>query len=463
MYTTASSPKILNASAYSPRKRMAASTVVILTGAVISTVFVHLTSSVIETFSTAAIIMGCALVLAMMMEARSGLRNMIRIDVFMFAVLYLLTFLEFLFPQPGIEWRLNLEAAQLATYAVILGFSGIAIGRHAFKARPMTAFNDLRVSPSATMLMIFGSFFFGYLYIFLSVGFDIGEAIYQMSRPRFSQPWVRGRFGSLSTLLNELGLLKYLLPPLIASVFAQSKHYSLLQKLLVCPILALVMFESFAEGTRNVFLAHIATFSATYAITHPRFNMTRAIAFFAPMAALVVVSVLFMTEFRTVGLKNFDFGEQEQTAVFVDLNIVNIAELTEVFPEKYDYLGLEIPIATAVRPIPRALWPGKPEGLSITIEDALGARGLTLSTTFIGEFWMAGGLLAIGFGSLLLGGIASFWNRVGANATTNLGFVLYASGFFSAGICMRSFLSVAPTILPIIALFAYIKIMKSKV
>ena len=442
---------------------MAVSTVIILFGVVISAAFVSLTTGVMETFTTAAIVMGIALALGMIVEARSGLRHMIRIDVFMLAVFYLLTFLEFLFPQPDLEGRLRLEAAKTATYAVLLGYAGLAIGRHAFKARPMTTFNRLRVSPSATLIMIFLSFFFGYLYIFLSVGFDLFEAIHQMTRPRFSQPWIRGRFGTFSTLLNELGLLKYLLPPLIASVFAQSKNYTFLQILVVCPILAFVAFEAFADGTRNVFLAHIATFSATYAITHPRFTMTRAIALFAPMGVLIVVAIMFMAEFRSVGLQNFDFAEQESGPVFVDLNIANIAEITEVFPEKFDYLGAEIPIVAAVRPIPRALWPGKPEGLSVTVEEALAVETLTLSTTFVGEFWMAGGMIAIGFGSLLLGALASFWNRVGARATTNLGFVLYASGFFSAGICMRSFLAIAPTILPMIALYVYIKVMRSNV
>lgn len=463
MYATAPVYSRLNDAESSSRKRIATSTVVILIGALISFVFAYLSTSVIETFRSAAIIFGFSLALAMIIEAYSGLRQMIRVDIFMILVLYLLTFLEFLFPQPEIEWRLRLEAAKLATYAVLLGFSGIVIGRHAFKARSMTSLGKLRVSPNVTMLMIFASFFFGYLYIFLAVNFDIVEALYQMSRPRFSQPWVRGRIGSLSTLLNELGLLKYLLPPLIASVFAQAKHFSFLQKLLVLPILAFVFYEAFAEGTRNVFLAHVATFSVTYAITHPRFNLMRAIAFFVPVGALVVVSILYMTAFRTVGLQNFDFAAQEQATVFVDLNIVNLSELTEVFPERYDYLGTEIPIVAAVRPVPRALWPGKPEGLSVSIEEALGAQGLTLSTTFVGEFWMAGGFIAIGFGSFLLGIVASFWNRVGANATSNLGFVLYASGFFSAGICMRSFLSVAPTILPIIALFVFLKIAKSRV
>ena len=59
---------------------------------------------------------------------------------------------------------------------------------------------------------------------------------------------------------------------------------------------------------------------------------------------------------------------------FVDYNIVNVSQLTEVFPASFEYLGLEIPLNALIRPIPRVLWPGKPEGLSVTIETALGSE-----------------------------------------------------------------------------------------
>ena len=42
-------------------------------------------------------------------------------------------------------------------------------------------------------------------------------------------------------------------------------------------------------------------------------------------------------------------------------------------------------------------------------------------------------------------------------ATSNMGIFLYASGFFAAGTLMRSFLSVAPTMLPALALLIYLK------
>jgi hypothetical protein len=86
---------------------------------------------------------------------------------------------------------------------------------------------------------------------------------------------------------------------------------------------------------------------------------------------------------------------------------------------------------------------------------------MTLSATFVGELYMAGGLVAVALFALFLGWAAARWNRLGARANTNAMLILYASGFFAAGLCMRSFLSVAPAILPTIALAVMVK-MRSK-
>ena len=87
--------------------------------------------------------------------------------------------------------------------------------------------------------------------------------------------------------------------------------------------------------------------------------------------------------------------EPPQTAertLFVDYNLYAICKLVEVFPHKKPYLGLEIPYQALIRPIPRAIWKGKPEGLSTSIEDALGVEGLTISASFVGEAYMSGGM-----------------------------------------------------------------------
>ncbi len=439
------------------------STVVILAGVLVAGMAFLFADTVEEVFRYPAPFLGTALALAFLVEARAGLRNLIRTDLFMLAVLYLLTFFEFLFPQPPIAQPVSMEAAETAVLATLLGFAGLVLGRHAFPAtRPLPSVIALRVSPRTTMLLLLGSALLGYLHMLVAVNFNVLEMIDQWSRPRFTQPWARGRLGGLSTLLNEFALLIYLIPPLAASIFAQRQRFTMLQKAVAAALLLLVFYEGFAGGTRNVFLTHIITFTAAYALMLPQLRLLRVARVAVPLLALAWFAIYYLPEIRTVGLSNFQLETARTDALFVDMNLVNVALLSEVFPARVGYLGFEIPFNAAIRPIPRAFWPGKPEGLSVGIEDAIGVRGMTLSATFVGELWMAGGYLAILLGALAFGALAARWNRVGASADTNLKLILFAAGFFPAGICMRSFMSVAPTLLPLLALWLFLRLNRKR-
>ena len=85
-------------------------------------------------------------------------------------------------------------------------------------------------------------------------------------------------------------------------------------------------------------------------------------------------------------------------------------------------------------------------------------RGLTISCTFVGEAYMAGGLLAVVLISLFFGALAERWNRVGSNSNLRYAQLLYVSGFLCAVIAMRSMLSMVPFMLPTIALWLYGKL-----
>lgn len=415
-----------------------------------------------QAFKFPAPVVATGLGLAVWIESRAGLRNLIRVDLFMLTVLFLLTFFEFLLPQGTVTHRVSLASAQTAVQATLLGFAGITIGRHAFPAtRALPERMEFRASPRATMTLLIGSALLGYLYMLLAVRFDIFEMFYQMTRPRFSQPWTRGRYGSLSTLLNEFALLKYLIPPLAASVLVQARRFRTWQSALAVAVLGLVFFESFAGGTRNVFLIHLITFSASFALLMPKLTLTRLSLIFGPILAIAYFAIYYLPEIRTVGLQNFDIETSRTDTLFVDMNLLNIADLSSVFPDYAPYLGLEIPYVAAIRPIPRALWPGKPEGLSLSIEEALGARNLTLSATFVGEFWMAGGYAAILMAGLTFGALATFWNRKAARAQNSMDMIFFAIGLFPAGLGMRSFLSVFPALLPPLALALYFRLRKS--
>src|SRR5262249_30054293 len=129
-------------------------------------------------------------------------------------------------------------------------------------------------------------------------------------------------------------------------------------------------------------------------MTKPGITRGRILIQGSLLMIFLVIATILMLEFRSVGFKGFEFSESRYDTIFVDRSLVMISQLTEVFPSPNEFLGLEIPYNALIRPIPRVLWPDKPEGLSTGIEAALGAgSGYTIACTFVGEAFMAGGLL----------------------------------------------------------------------
>jgi oligosaccharide repeat unit polymerase len=410
------------------------------------------------TYVMAAGIMGPVLAVALAIEARSGFRALLRTDVLMLVALYGLTLLEFLFPQPVFSQVISPEAAVSGTQAVLLGFAGIAVGRHFVPSRWTGQVGGAApgMSPRTVFAVFLGSFILGYLYIFQSVNFNPLEVLRQMTLPRFYQDWGRARLGDWTSLVTELGLLIYLLPPIAGLVFARREEYKIGQKVVVFLVLALTLFYGFSGGTRSTFITYSLTFMASYLLFKRNVTTRQLIGYGAMFILVTGIAVYFMLEFRTVGLANYSLTEREHSeTLFVDNNILTISGLTDVFPDKAAFLGFEIPYNALIRPIPRAFWRDKPEGLSLGIEDALGAEGLTLAATFIGESYMSAGFLGVVAASVLLGAIAGWWNRMGHDLDSEFKMLLYVSGFFAAALSMRSILQVVPAVLPTLALWTY--------
>src|SRR6516225_5169876 len=107
----------------------AMSTLALLCGLAVTCLSLTSTHAV-GVFAPAAIGVGLSLSLATGIEARAGVRSLIRVDILALWVLYGLTLLEFLFPQSDVDAVVSPEAATSGTYAVLLGFAGLALGRH---------------------------------------------------------------------------------------------------------------------------------------------------------------------------------------------------------------------------------------------------------------------------------------------------------------------------------------------
>jgi hypothetical protein len=198
----------------------------------------------------------------------------------------------------------------------------------------------------------------------------------------------------------------------------------------------------------------------SYLLTLPRNNFRNTIIPILLAGFIAVYGSYHMLEFRTMGLRNYinnrvyASGETSETLA-IDYNLSSIAPLINAMPSNYPFLGLEVLYVAAIKPIPRALFPAKPEGLSVSIEEIMGAKGWTVAATYLGESYMMGGWLGALVMSLFFGALAAWWNRMAMREQSDYALVVYALGFFAAGITMRSMFWLTTAILPVIALIVF--------
>ncbi len=404
---------------------------------------------------------GLSLAASLLVDYRRNIRNLVRADIMALASLYFLTLSEFLEPRMEAESMMGSLDLQPALFACLLGFAALAIGRHFSPGLPPSLARLASLEPRQGVQLGLFTFCFvvGFLNMLVAVDFNVAEMIRDFMGPRFSQPWGRGRFGDWKALLGEFGMILYLVPPIAGVLLAERRKYGKLQVLYVAAAFAFTLFYGFTSGTRNIFATYLATFLVAYAFAAGRRRRHEIIVIAAITSVLMIYATIEILEFREIGFAEYLAGKKEaqepnnRARFFVDNDLYVIAALMRVFPEKHDYLGFEIPYLALIRPIPRAMWPGKPEGMSLSIEQALGTgEDYTLAATFIGEAYMSGGLFGVILCGAIYGVIMAWWNRLGSERNSSFGYLIYASGFFAAVMSMRSLLIFTTTILPTIAL-----------
>lgn len=409
-----------------------------------------------------AVGMGITLLMSFAFEARGGLKNLVRADLLGMLALYYLTLYEFLFPQPYFDVNMrDIQATYLALWAVLVGFSGLFVGRHLLpKGRqPFERIMTGPIHPGWLVAIFWSSFFLGFLHMLIAVDWDLARLIDEMTKVRFDRLWARKKFGDWKALRNELSLLLYLIPPIAGLMLTRRDRYSAASILFALMGFGFVLFYGFTDGTRTVFGAYLVTFMIAFTFASPAARRREVIVVCAACAAAMALSTQAMLEMRTLGFKRWWNGEKTwvvnryNSSVFVDDNLLAIAKITQYFPVRNHgrYLGFEIPYLALIRPIPRAIWPGKPEGLSKTIEEAFGATQMTVAATFVGEAYMSAGLFGVALEALVLGLMAAWWNRLASPRNSELGILVYSSGFFAVTITMRSTFALTTALLPCLA------------
>ena len=340
--------------------------------------------------------------------------------------------------------------------ACLLAFGALAVGRHlpGIQERPWS-FANTQTSPSTLLLLFWMSFSMGFLYMLLAVNFNVVELVHYFLEPRFTQPWSRGKYGDWKALLTEIGAVIYLVPPIAGIVVGRVSVYSKGARGAVLLATIFTMFYGFTSGTRNLSAVFAITFAIGYFFSQGRVLSARVRIVAGLSVLLLAVSAYYGVQFRNIGLGQYLSGVRDEGAeapsLFIDNNLYVISLLTHIFPAEHEFLGMAVPLWMVERPIPRALWEGKPDGSGVTAETYLGDVGATVASTFIGESFMAAGFTGVAIAGICLGALARWWTARAYTLHSDFGVLIYSSGFFAVVMTMRSLYQLPVAMLPTVA------------
>lgn len=403
---------------------------------------------------------GLSILVSVAWDLQRGVQNIVRADLLAIVALYFLTLCEFLVPQPEFNTLAEMDTTRRAVVACLLGMGGLFVGRHIVTGGQRSLADLLaRPVPTRWIIVVFvACLFLGHLQMLVAVDFNIFEMIDAMMGPRFSQPWGRGRLGDWKALLFELSMLLYLIPSIAGVVFARRHLFSKSQLLLVAVGFGFELFYGFSSGTRNVFISFVVAFLVGYAFALQRGRRKEMLTVLTASVTVSLIATVWMLNFRQQGLKAWLEGARihsdvHEKLLHVDMNLFVIGELVRVFPREHGYLGWEVPYLALIRPIPRALWPNKPTGMSATLESAAGAdeESWTVAASFIGEAYIAGGMTVVLITGMFFGFLCSWWSQLASPKNSEIGVLIYASGFVAVAISMRSLFVFTTALLPTIA------------
>ncbi len=452
--------------AENPHRKML-STFIICAGCLLTGLTLPDTPAEIDTYRYGAYAIAAVLALAFFIESAGNMRSLIRVDVVALFGLYFLTFAEFLHPHVRILFQQYTGAAVFACQLVLIGTAALAIGRHF----PMPIKMGLggkglpELSPRSMFLLFLVMFFLGFLWVLISVRFNLFKIATSLLAERFERPWQRTSLGGWSSFLTELNLLLYPAAAFGGYIFARAKDFSLRKRAVVAVLLVVMLVFDTAEGARNVVLIRAGLFVACYFLSNREAKSIRIIAITAVSCGLLWILSGYMLEFRGMGLNNyFNSGAQRmavelsasnaESSFMLDNNLVSIARVTQVYPTLYPFPGSEIVVQILTKWVPRALWAGKPIALTNSVEYTLGAGdNYTIAVTYVGEAYLIAGVPTVILVSFILGSLSAAWTKVGLAARTNLEMIYYATGFFAAMLGMRSVMFITIAIVPTVAFY----------
>ncbi|MDP2318328.1 MAG: oligosaccharide repeat unit polymerase [Acidobacteriota bacterium] len=246
-----------------------------------------------------------------------------------------------------------------------------------------------------------------YLY---AVNFDIPALFSYLGQSRWSAPWARGQLGGWDAFRDQAPYFGYVLPSLTALLIARRGLFTFQSAVaLVCTGIMLTFLSQ--GGGRRLVAVTVGAGLMVWVQANPNKRFKNVVVL-AVGAVALAWTAQFMLNVRTRGYQDFLIRGTEYDYLHIDDNFLRLAQIIDLVPSKRPYVGSQQVVFTLVRPVPRVFWPGKPVNPGFDLPTEVGMRGVSLSSSIVGEWYLSLGWIAVVFGGWLHGRLASVTNSL---------------------------------------------------
>ncbi|MEO7134268.1 MAG: oligosaccharide repeat unit polymerase, partial [Vicinamibacterales bacterium] len=236
-------------------------------------------------------------------------------------------------------------------------------------------------------------FLLGMFNFAFATGFNVSVMFSYLGEPRWAAPWGRAQLGGWDAFVDQMQYFGYVLPSLTALLISRR---GLKPQVWASIALSGVMLAFLAQGGGRriigvtVGAAIIVWIQSQQTISIPRLLMAGA------AAIGLLAGMQLMLNIRTIGYEEYAYtGASDYDYLHVDDNFLRLSQVIQIVPAEHEYVGFEQLIFTAVRPVPRVFWPGKPIDSGFDLPSIVGMKGVSLSTSIIGEWYLSFGWIAV--------------------------------------------------------------------
>lgn len=289
------------------------------------------------------------------------------------------------------------------------------------------------------ILVSFGLATFNYAF---QSGFDPIVIFDGLAAARWSAPWARGDLGGWNSFIEQLQYCGYVLPSLTVMLIKRERFGWFAPRVVVSLILSATFIAfQIQGGGRRIIGVMLGAAILTWLLLSKRISPSKvAVVMLLLWGLLNVMQAILYA--RSVGIERYlEYGVEESSKkdyFHVDDNFLRLGQIIHYFPDAAEYVGVKQITFVMIRPIPRALWPGKPVDPGFSLPQLLGVQGVSLSSSIIGELYASWGLLAVFAGGVFIGNIANSWNRILSISQADNGRVIFAIGLMVLFAGMRS-------------------------